>query len=107
MAAETEKRGGAGVKEYANKLDRWRGDILVSPAEIERCTRDIPKGIKRDIEFATERVRRFALAQKESLREFETEVAPGMTAGHGLGLVDVEGVAVALLCGSGNAAGLL
>src|SRR5258708_3833177 len=91
MLAEIEKRGEAAVKEYAHKLDRWTGDILVSPAEIERCTRDIPKGIKRDIEFATERVRRFALAQKESLREFETEVAPGMTAGQRLVPVNVAG----------------
>ena len=65
------------------QLDAWTGDILVQPQEIERRTRDIPKGIKRDIEFATERVRRFALAQKASLREFETEVAPGLTAGSG------------------------
>ena len=79
MLANIEKRGEAAVREYAQKLDRWTGDIVVSTAEMERRTRDIPAGIKRDIEFATERVRRFALAQKESLREFETEVAPGLT----------------------------
>src|SRR3989442_4987146 len=81
MLAEIEKRGEAAVREYAQKLDRWTGEILVEPEEIERHTRDIPAGIKRDIEFATERVRRFALAQKASLREVETEVAPGLTAG--------------------------
>src|SRR5258708_36762640 len=84
MLAEIEKRGEAAVREYAQKLDGWKGEIIVKPEEIERRTKDIPKGIKRDIEFATERVRRFALAQKASLREFETEVAPGLTAGQRL-----------------------
>src|SRR5207245_1074253 len=46
---------------------------------------------KRDIEFATERVRRFALAQKASLREFETEVAPGLRAGQRLVPINVAG----------------
>src|SRR5258706_12562240 len=91
MLAEIESRGEAAVREYAQKLDGWKGEIIVKPDEIERRTRDIPKRIKRDIEFAPERVRRFALAQKASLREFETEVAPGLTAGQRLVPVNVAG----------------
>jgi sulfopropanediol 3-dehydrogenase len=91
MLAEIEKRGEAAVKEYARNLDRWSGDIIVSPEEMERRTSAIPAQIKRDIEFATERVRRFALAQKASLREFETEVAPGLRAGQRLVPVNVAG----------------
>jgi sulfopropanediol 3-dehydrogenase len=91
MLAAIEKRGEAAVREYAENLDRWTGDIVVSAAEMERRTRDIPPQIKRDIEFATERVRRFALAQRESLREFETEIAPGLTAGQRLVPVNVAG----------------
>ena len=77
MLAEIERRGEAAVREYAAKLDDWRGDILVTPAEIERRTRDIPAAVKRDIEFATEQVRRFAVAQAASMREFSVELAPG------------------------------
>jgi sulfopropanediol 3-dehydrogenase len=91
MLAAIEKRGEAAVREYAQNLDRWTGEIVVTPAEIERRTSAIPAQIKRDIEFATERVRRFALAQKASLREFETEVAPGLTAGQRLVPVNVAG----------------
>jgi len=91
MLAAIEKRGEAAVREYAENLDRWTGEIVVTPAEIERRTSAIPAQIKRDIEFATERVRRFALAQKASLREFETEVAPGLTAGQRLVPVNVAG----------------
>src|SRR2546422_6219570 len=107
MLAEIEKRGEAAVKEYAQKLDAWTGDIVVQPQEIERRTRDIPAGIKRDIEFATERVRRFALAQKASLREFETEVAPGLTAGQRLGPVNVAGGVLAPRGDAPNAAGFI
>jgi len=91
MLAEIEKRGEAAVREYAEKLDGWKGEILVEGPEIERRTKDIPKTIRQDIEFATGRVRRFALAQRESLREFETEVAPGLKAGQRLVPVNVAG----------------
>src|SRR5688500_17317687 len=91
MLAEIERRGEAAVREYAAKLDGWQGEILVAPEEIERRTRAIREGIRRDIEFATERVRRFAMAQKASLTEFETEVAPGLMAGQRLVPVNVAG----------------
>jgi sulfopropanediol 3-dehydrogenase len=91
MLADIEARGEAAVREYAEKLDGWTGDIVVTPAEIERRTRDIPASIKRDIEFATERVRRFAIAQRDSIREFATEIAPGLVAGQRLVPVNVAG----------------
>jgi len=91
MLAAIEKRGEAAVREYARNLDRWSGEIIVSPEEIERRTSAIPAQIKRDIEFATERVRSFARAQRESLHEFETEVAPGLRAGQRLVPVNVAG----------------
>jgi sulfopropanediol 3-dehydrogenase len=91
MLAEIEKRSEAAVREYAEKLDGWKGEIVVKPEEIERRTKDIPEGIKRDIEFATQRVARFALAQRQSLREFETEVAEGLRAGQRLVPVNVAG----------------
>jgi sulfopropanediol 3-dehydrogenase len=91
MLAEIERRGEAAVREYAAKLDGWHGEIVVTPAEIERRTRDIPDGTKRDIEFATEQVRRFALAQRDSMREFSVELAPGVIAGQRLIPVNVAG----------------
>lgn len=91
MLAEIERRGEQAVREYARKLDHWTGEILVSPEEVERRTRDIPAEIKRDIEFATEQVRRFALAQRDSIREFAVELHPGVTAGQRLVPVNVAG----------------
>src|SRR5579864_4673332 len=84
MIGDIGKRGEAAVREYARKLDGWTGEIVVSPVEIERRTRDIPTSTRRDIEFATERVRRFAQAQRESIREFAFETQPGLIAGQRL-----------------------
>jgi sulfopropanediol 3-dehydrogenase len=91
MLADIERRGEAAVREYAAKLDRWTGDIVVAPEEIERRTRDIPESVKRDIEFANEQVRRFALAQRASIGEFEIELQPGLVAGQRLVPVNVAG----------------
>jgi len=91
MLADIGARGEDAVRDYARKLDRWEGDIVVSPGEIERRTREIPADVKRDIEYATAKVRRFAEAQRDSIREFEVEVAPGLVAGQRLIPVNVAG----------------
>jgi sulfopropanediol 3-dehydrogenase len=91
MLAEIERRGEEAVREYAARLDRWTGEIVVSEEEIERRTRDIPPSIKQDIEFATAQVRRFAQAQRDSMREFSVELANGLTAGQRLIPVNVAG----------------
>jgi sulfopropanediol 3-dehydrogenase len=91
MLADIEARGEAAVRDYAAKLDNWRGEIVVTSDDIERRTRDIPSSVKRDIEFATGQVRKFALAQCDSIREFATELQPGLFAGQRLVPVDVAG----------------
>ncbi|TMH06060.1 MAG: histidinol dehydrogenase, partial [Betaproteobacteria bacterium] len=91
MLAEIERNGERAVREYAAKLDAWTGPIVVSEKEIEERLRAIPPDVKRDIGFATERVRRFAQAQRESIREFAIEVHPGVTAGQRLVPVNVAG----------------
>ena len=91
MLAGIAAGGEQAVRDYARKLDRWDGDIVVPAAEIERRTAAIPTGIKRDIEFATAQVRRFAQAQLASIQEFEIEVAPGLVAGQRLIPINVAG----------------
>src|SRR5947208_6479752 len=91
MLGEIERRREDAVREYARKLDGWSGEILVTPAEMERRTRDVPEAVKRDIEVAAERVFRFALAQRQSIREFESEIVEGLVAGQKLVPVNVAG----------------
>jgi sulfopropanediol 3-dehydrogenase len=91
MLAQIRAGGESAVRAYAEKLDRWSGDIVVTAAEIELRARDVPDGVKRDIEFAAAQVHRFALAQAQSIREFSVELYPGVTAGQRLVPVNVAG----------------
>ena len=91
MLAEIERRGEAAVREYAGKLDQWTGEIVLTEADIERRTAGIGQTVRRDIEFAAGQVRRFAVAQRESMREFAIEVRPGLVAGQRLIPVNVAG----------------
>ena len=91
MLAEIAARGEAAVREYAARLDGWTGDIVMTPNDIAHRIRDIAPSVRRDIDFATERVRRFAEAQRESIREFTTELQPGLVVGQRLVPVNVAG----------------
>jgi sulfopropanediol 3-dehydrogenase len=91
MLGEIERRGEEAVREYAARLDQWTGEIVMSPEAIERRVREVPAEVRRDIDFATERVRRFARAQRDSTQEFSIEVDPGLVAGQRLIPVNVAG----------------
>ena len=91
MLADIEKRGEAAVREYALKLDKWSGDIVMSEEAIAQAIKDVPDNVKRDIEFASKQVYDFALAQKNSTLSFDTELHPGVTAGQKVLPVNVVG----------------
>ena len=91
MLAAIEVGGERIVREYAQKLDRWTGPILVSPNEIERQMAEVPEGVRRDIDFAAGQVRRFAMAQRDSVADFSVELLPGLIAGQRLVPVNVAG----------------
>jgi sulfopropanediol 3-dehydrogenase len=91
MLEQIGKRGETAVREYAAKLDKWTGEIVVTPEEAMKRTDGLPAGVKRDIEFATEQVRNFALAQRASMQEFTREIRPGLTAGQRLIPCNVAG----------------
>jgi sulfopropanediol 3-dehydrogenase len=91
MLAAIAAGGEQAVRDYSLKLDKWAGDIIVTPAEVERRTKDLPAGIKRDIEYAAERVLRFAQAQRASIQDFEVELSPGVVAGQKLVPINVAG----------------
>ncbi|HZI83683.1 MAG TPA: histidinol dehydrogenase, partial [Casimicrobiaceae bacterium] len=91
MLAEIAKNGEDAVRAYAAKLDGWSGPVVMTAQEIERRTSVIAPEVRRDIDFATERVRRFARAQRESTHEFAVELQPGLVAGQRLIPVNVAG----------------
>ncbi len=91
MLAAIEKGGEAAVRKYAADLDKWTGEIIVTPDEIERRTRGLSATLKSDIDTACAQVRKFAEAQRASVREFSVELSPGLVAGQRLIPVNVAG----------------
>jgi sulfopropanediol 3-dehydrogenase len=67
--------------DYAKKFDKYEGSIILSKAEIDAAAALVPEKVKRDIEFSHANVRRFAEAQKATLKDIEVEVVPGLIAG--------------------------
>ncbi len=91
MLAAIQAEGEAAVRRYAKELDGWSGDILMSPAQIEAAVREVPAGIRADIDFAVKQVSAFATAQRRSIEEFSVELHPGVTAGQRVIPVNVVG----------------
>ena len=94
MLATIEAGGEQAVRDYAKKLDSWDGDIVVTPAEIARRASELDATTKADIDCAIARVRRFAEAQRASIREFSVELDPGIEAGQRLIPVNCVGAYV-------------
>jgi len=67
--------------EYAARFDKYDGNVVVTREEIDAASRMVPEKLKSDIRFAHDNVRRFAEAQKETLRDIEVEIMPGLIAG--------------------------
>jgi sulfopropanediol 3-dehydrogenase len=76
-------RGGAAVREFSQKFDQWSPPkFRLSADEIADCVRSLPKSTIEDIQFAQTQIKRFALAQKDCLKDLEVETLPGVVLGH-------------------------
>ncbi len=91
MLREIEQGGQGKALEYAQKLDGWEKEVVVSQQEIEQATTSLPEQIKQDIRFSHARVTTFAEAPLASMREFETELSPGLFCGPRLATVQTAG----------------
>ena len=91
MLARIEAEGEEGVRHYAKTLDRWEGPILVTREEIARRAAEVSPQMREDIAFAVAQVRDFARRQRASVRDFETEMGSGLTAGQKMVPCNVAG----------------
>jgi sulfopropanediol 3-dehydrogenase len=82
MLNELEKGGDDRAVAYARDLDKWEGDIVITDETRERAKKMVSQKLQDDIRFAHDNVRRFAEAQRASMQDIETEVLPGLVAGH-------------------------
>ncbi len=81
MLSAIEAGGEEKAREYAEKLDKYTGNIVVTAEEIAAATAKVPQRVKDDIQFAYDRVSHFAAKQREALIDFEVELSPGLFAG--------------------------
>ncbi len=78
---EIEAGGDAAALKYAAKFDRYDGNVVLTRDEIDAAAEAVPRKLKDDIRYAWDNIRRFAEAQKATIRDMEVELAPGLVAG--------------------------
>ena len=82
VIADIRSRGDAAVREYSEQFDRWSPEsFLLDAGEIERIVAGVPQQVIDDIATVQANVRRFARLQRDSMTEFEVEMAPGVHLG--------------------------
>ncbi len=78
---DIEAGGDDAARRYAEKFDRYDGNIVLTRDEIDAAAAKVPTKLKDDIRFAWDNVRRFAEVQKSTIRDVEVELLPGLIAG--------------------------
>ena len=91
MLAKIEAGGEDTALAYGRELDGYTGPAIVSEDIITAAADKVSQQLKDDIQFAYDRVTKFAHAQKESIQEFETELSPGLWAGQKLIPIETAG----------------
>src|SRR4051794_12767301 len=83
IIADVRERGDDAVREYSARFDGWTpARFRLDTEEVDRLVASLPRQVVDDIAFVQEQVRRFALVQRESLRDVEVETLPGVVLGH-------------------------
>jgi sulfopropanediol 3-dehydrogenase len=76
------EEGDGAIRHYEKKFDDYDPEsFLVSPAEAASAVRELPSEVIEELDFAMERVTAFAQAQRDSIKEFEKEMLPGIRMG--------------------------
>jgi len=80
---KVEQDGEEAVRRYSQQFDHWSPVAFrLQPEEIAGLVAQVPQQTLQDIEFAQAQVRKFAEAQRQTIRALEVELQPGVTLGH-------------------------
>ena len=80
-----DREGIEAIRHYSRRFDAWDPEqFRISEAAIAAAERSVPESLRGHIDFALEQVRRFAVAQRETLHDLRIETMPGVTLGHRL-----------------------
>ncbi|KIW99959.1 histidinol dehydrogenase [Rhinocladiella mackenziei CBS 650.93] len=75
-------QGDVAVREFSQRFDKWNpASFRLSRAQIEEAMSRIPEQTIKDIKAVQYNVRTFAQAQRDSLKDFELEIQPGVFLG--------------------------
>ena len=64
---DLEKRREEGILEISKKFDKYEGEVVVSKEKIEEASKKVDQKTKDDIQFAHERIKKFAEHQLKRL----------------------------------------
>ena len=80
---DIEARGDAAVRELSEKFDKYSPpSFRLSQEEIDALIAKVSPREMADLQYAQENVRKFAQAQRDSMRDIEVEMQPGVILGH-------------------------
>lgn len=78
-----ESNGDKAVRELSEQFDKWSPESFrLSYKQIQDIADGMPEQTKTDIEFAQSNIRKFAEAQRGSMKDIEVEMEPGIILGH-------------------------
>lgn len=80
---DIEEQGDKAVRDLSIKFDKWNPEqFKLSKSQIEEIVDSIPEEVKHDIAFAQDNIKKFAEAQRDSMKDIHVEVMPGVFLGH-------------------------
>ena len=89
---DLEKRREDGIKEISKKFDNYQGEFIVSEEKIKEASKKINQKTKDDVQYAYERIKKFAEHQLKNLNnDFEVELSKGLFAGQRLIPIETAG----------------
>ncbi len=79
---DVRERGDVAVRQYSQQFDSWSPPTFkLTPQDIQNAVADVPEQTIRDIKHVQANVRAFAQAQRNSVKDFELEIQPGVFLG--------------------------
>jgi histidinol dehydrogenase/sulfopropanediol 3-dehydrogenase len=89
ILAEVKEKGDSAIRFYEKKFDNYEPETFRITSEQAAMAKDeLPDQVIEELDFAISQVTAFAKLQKESIVEFEKEIAPGMRMGQRIIPVD-------------------
>ena len=84
MLAEIKQHRDDAIRRYAEKLDQWTKPGFRSRPTIRQASACLPVTFKEDFKYAYNQVIGFARHQRDSMKDFEVEIEPGIRLGQKL-----------------------